>query len=231
MSKPLAEKVKELQAELPKKSRGVGKRVSFEKDTVVERKKLRGDSGDTIELGSFSKVDTVSGITPTGKAVHKGKAKYPQLSLASKVDIVKKAQVGNDTVDLAKFEDPMKLLSKIDSVEEVASNPRTSKAIGSLNRVSDVARFDDPIKLLSNIDNLSRVSETDSQATLSSNNVKDSQATPSSDNAKPSQEQSAPLTDSVPSEIGDSQTSAWGTQVNHCDTHLMMINKRTILSL
>ena len=231
MSKPLAEKVKELQAELPKKSRGAGKRVSFEKDTAVERKKLRGDSGDTIELGSFSKVDTVSGITPTGKAVHKGKAKYPQLSLASKVDIVKKAQAGNDPVDLARFEDPMKLLSKIDSVEEVASNPRTSKAIGSLNRVLDVARFDDPIKLLSNIDSLSRVSETDSQATLSSNNVKDSQATPSSDNAKLSQEQSAPLTDSVPSEIGDSQTSAWGTQVNHCDTHLMMINKRTILSL
>ena len=228
MSKPLAEKVKELQAELPKKSRGAGKRVSFEKDTVVERKKLRGDSGDTIELGSFSKV---SGITPTGKAVHKGKAKYPQLSLASKVDIVKKAQAGNDPVDLARFEDPMKLLSKIHSIEEVASNPRTSKAIGSLNRVSDVARFDDPIKLLSNIDSLSRVSETDSQATLSSNNVKDSQATPSSDNAKPSQEQSAPLTDSIPSEIGDSQTSAWGTQVNHCDTHLMMINKRTILSL
>ena len=171
MSKSLAKHVEKLQAEQPKKSRGKeGKRVSWQEETGVSQRKNSG--GFMSELESFSKVDKITGITPTGRRDGKGKSKFPQLSLvAAKEDTLK--MVVNEEI----HEDHMDLFSK--DVPAAEGDLGSAKAVCSLERVS----------------------ETDSQATISSVN------------GKAACDQSSALTDSIPSEIGNSQTSVRKPQV------------------
>ena len=173
MSKSLAKHVEKLQAEQPKKSRGKeGKRVSWQEETGVGQGKNSG--GFMSELESFSKVDKITGITPTGRRDGKGKSKFPQLSLvAAKEDTLK--MVVNEEI----HEDHMDLFSK--DVPAAEGDLGSAKAVCSLERVS----------------------ETDSQATISSVN------------GKAACDQSSALTDSIPSEIGNSQKSVKKSQVRN----------------
>ena len=179
MSKSLAKHVEKLQAEQPKKPRGKeGKRVSWQEETGVSQRKNSG--GFMSELESFSKVDKITGITPTGRRDGKGKSKFPQLSLvAAKEDTLK--MVVNEEI----HEDHMDLFSKDVPAEE--GDLGSAKAVCSLERVS----------------------ETDSQATISSVN------------GKAACDQSSALTDSIPSEIGNSQKSVKKSQVRNYDPTTM----------
>ena len=176
MRKSLAKHVEEMQAEMPKKTRGQGKRVSWQEDLGENKESGSGGDGDMIELESFSKVDNIKGITPTERQGGKRNTKYPRLSLvATKGNSLKKAPSEENLVVEEIHED---LFIKDVPAE---GNLKSTKAACSLDRVS----------------------ETDSQATISSVN------------AKAGCDQSTALTDSIPSEISNSQTSAWEPQVKH----------------
>ena len=163
---------------MPKKARGQGKRVSWQEETDFGKSKEsgKGGCGDMIELESFAKVDNITGITPTGRQGGKRNTKYPRLSLvATKGNSLKKAPSEENLVVEEIHED---LFIKDVPAE---GNLKSTKAACSLDRVS----------------------ETDSQATISSVN------------AKAGCDQSTALTDSIPSEISNSQTSAREPQVKH----------------
>ena len=184
MKKSLAKHVEEMQAaDQSKKTRGTGKRVSFQQEEIggSQSKKCSsgGDGEDTSELETLSKVDKITGITPTGRRAGKGKTKYPQLPLVAKIEnTLNRAQADTEAVNEEIHEDPMELLSKDAPAEENLNC--TNNAVCSVDRIS----------------------ETDSQATISSINAKAAAC-----------DQSSALTDSIPSEISNSQTSARKSQV------------------
>merc|ERR1719370_988103 len=176
-------------AEQSKKTRGAGKRVSFQQEEAGGSQSKTcdsgGDCGDTRELESFSKVDKITGITPTGQRAGKGKTKYPQLPLVDTIDdALKNVQADREAVNEEIHEDPMELLSKDVPAEENLNG--ANKAVCSLDRIS----------------------ETDSQATISSVNAKAAAC-----------DQSFALTDSMPSEISNSQTSAREPQMRSSRKH------------